>query len=135
MRQRCGRLLKNPQHVALQIAGAGIFAAFVILLSWQLTSDSMWRLIWTALAVGVAYWLRNVFGVIVKRSYIGLPAVFIGLGVRQWVDVDVGNAVVLGALVLWVWPVWPFAVLLLLAFAAAAPALSRASGHKMYPGK
>lgn len=135
MRQRCGRLLKDKQHIALQIAGAVIFAGFVIWFSWQSTSNSTWRLVWTTLAGGVAYWFRNVFGVIVKRSYLGLPAACIGLGVRQWVDVDVGNALMLGAVVLWVWPVWPFAVLLLLAFAAAAPAMSKASGHKLYPDK
>ncbi len=135
MRQRCARLLKDKQHIALQVVGSALFAGSIIWLAWQSTTNSTWRLVWTAAAVGVAFWFRNVFAVIVRRSYFGLPAVLLGLGVRQWFDVDVGNAVVLGALVLWVWPVWPFAVLLLLAFAAAAPAMSKASGHKLYGGK
>lgn len=135
MRERCAFLLKSPQHIGLQIGGGLLLAGCCIWFVWHATADPTWRLVGSALSAGLGYLFRNVLAVVLGRSWFGLPAVLAGLGVRHFIDVDAGNIVILGALALWVWPVWPFAVLLLLAFAAVAPAISRAGGAKLYGDK
>ena len=142
MRERCAWLMKNPQHVGLQIAGAVLLASCGIWFTWHQSSDSTWRLVGIVLSLGAGYLFRNIVALVLGRSWFGFPAVLLGLSVRNFIDVDAGNIVVVAALALWVWPVWPFVVLLLLIFVALAPALtamctavSKASGHKLYGGK
>ncbi len=135
MRGRCMMSLRNERPMAWQVVGAIAFVAAGIWLAWSYTDHSGWRLAWAAVVISLTFIFRNPLAMVVERSYFGLPALIIALLVRQYADVDVGNILTLAALVLWLWPLWPFILILLLAFVAAAPHLAKFGGARVYGGR
>jgi hypothetical protein len=67
-------------------------------------------------ATALGYWLKNAFAKVLVRSWYGLPAVILGIAICN-TNPEVGIWVLLAAILLWVWPIWP---LLLITFTFVA---------------
>ena len=85
------------------------------------TAGNMWQHYVMLAGIPIAgaalgYWLKNALAKVLVRSWYGLPAVILAIAICN-TNPEVGIWVLLAAILLWVWPIWP---LLVIVFAFAA---------------
>jgi hypothetical protein len=134
IRERCKYIFKDNLPWGYQVIASIPVLYLGLCLVWNLfkqqVSPSMG--VCAALVFGLVYLFRNISARILYRSYIGIPALGFAYFAAQFIDPAYRWIPYVSALGIWLWPLWPLAAILVMAFAAAAPGLAALGGAKTY---
>jgi hypothetical protein len=119
MGYRCKRLIDDPIpgpwakiSVSLSAVSSAIAGVIVFINADKFDDTNKLLVVLGLVAVnfGICYWLRNVISKVLVRSWYGAPIVILGTLIGQSYP-EVGGWVVIAGAIVWLWPVWPIALI------------------------